>query len=554
MDPEILNWLTPVDYQDVQNATLQRQQPGTSQWLIDTAEYKTWVNTPRRTLVCWGLPGAGKTVLASFVVDQLARRRSTDNSRLGLGFIFFRISDSGDQRAEGHFLLTLLKQLAQHQTTTPQALQLLYDTHRATGLRPSAPDILAVLQSVARLYDRVFFVIDALDECPNDSREELLSAMSVLQSGVGVNFFATSRSHEDIRHALLHHSGSLILSLEMDAGQLDIRRYIDQQVAQIRIISDDKMFQRDIAEMVAKRAGASFLYAKLTLDSIRARYTKADIHKTLVDLQRESPKAGTEDLKAVYDQIMDQVQDQSKPLRDLAIQCFLWLTYAKRPLAVSELIHAATVEVGDAQLLHDTLLLAPDLSSACGGFITINGEYCHFIHITAKQYIADSLIKWFPDSSPELRIADVCATYLSFTDFNDGPCPTTAEFKARCNAYRLYEYAATHWGHHAREASVSSEPIMKFLQNPGNVNASIQALLQPSPREVSGLHLAAHFGLSHVTDAILAVGIHPNCVDSNGHTPLWWAVREDRVSAVKSSLVRQDVITLHAMVKRGERD
>ncbi|KAH8672254.1 hypothetical protein BGZ61DRAFT_362600 [Ilyonectria robusta] len=198
MDPEILNWLTPVDYQDVQDETLQRQQPGTSQWLIDTAKYKTWLNTPRCTLVCWGSPGVGKTVLASFVVDQLARRRSTNNSRLGLGFIFFRISDSGDQRAEGHFFLTLLKQLAQHQTMTPQALQDLYDTHRTTGLRPSVPDILAVLQSVARLYDRVFFVIDALDECPNDSREELLSAMSVLQSGVGVNFFATSRRDEDI--------------------------------------------------------------------------------------------------------------------------------------------------------------------------------------------------------------------------------------------------------------------------------------------------------------------------------------------------------------------
>lgn len=71
---------------------------------------------------------------------------------------------------------------------------------------------------------------------------------------------------------------------------------------------------------------------------------------------------------------------------------------------------------------------------------------------------------------------------------------------------------------------------------------------------MSGLHLAAHFGPSHVTDAILAAGIHPNCIDSNGDTPLSSAVRKDRVSAVKSSLVRQDVITLYAMVKWGECD
>lgn len=251
---------------------------------------------------------------------------------------------------------------------------------------------------------------------------------------------------------------------------------------------------------------------------------------------------------------MTRVQSQPQGLRDLAVQCFLWLTFAKRSLVVSELIHAVTIQVGDAQLLHDTLPLAQDLSLACRGFITIDGEDCRFIHASAKEYIADSLITMFPYSQHQLRIADVCATYLSFAKFNDGPCPTPAEFEARCNTYRLYEYAATQWGHHAREASVSSEPIMKFLQNPGNVNASIQALLQPSPGEVTGLHLAAHFGLSHVTDAILAAGIHPNCIDSNGHTPLWWAVREDRISAVKSSLVRLDSITLHALVKMGKHD
>lgn len=257
MDPEILNWLTPINYWNVQEVTLQWQQPGTSQWLIDTAEYKTWLNAPGRTLVCWGEPGTGKTVLASFVVDQLARRRSTDNARLGLGFIFFRISDSRDQRAEDPFLLTLLKQLAQYQTTTPQALQVLYETHRKIGRRPSPADILAVLQSVARLYDRVFFVVDALDECPNDSREELLSAMSVLQSGVGVNFFVTSRFREDIRRSLVRHGDSVILSLEMGAGQDDIRRYIEQQVAQIQIISGDEALRLAIVKTVAECAGNS---------------------------------------------------------------------------------------------------------------------------------------------------------------------------------------------------------------------------------------------------------------------------------------------------------
>ena len=255
----------------------------------------------------------------------------------------------------------------------------------------------------------------------------------------------------------------------------------------------------------------------------------------------------------VYDQMMEKVHGQSQDRRNWALQSFLWLICAKRPVSTHELIHAVGVKVGDTQLDQDALPLASDVLSASQGFTTDNGDgYYRFVHLTAKEYIADKLSQWFPDSSGELNLAEVCVTYLSFTDFVGGPCPTEAEFEARCRLYRLYHYAAANWGHHAREAPVSSEPIMQFLRSPGNTNASCQALLRPRSGEVSGLHLAAYFGLHRITDDMLAGGSHPNCVDSNGQTPLWWAAQNDRTSVVES-LDQHDNITLHAMVTAGER-
>jgi hypothetical protein len=74
----ILDWLTPIDYASQQNDYLTRRQPGTGQWLLDSAEYQIWVPTSQQTLFCPGIPGAGKTILTSIVIDHLSTRFQND--------------------------------------------------------------------------------------------------------------------------------------------------------------------------------------------------------------------------------------------------------------------------------------------------------------------------------------------------------------------------------------------------------------------------------------------------------------------------------------------
>jgi hypothetical protein len=38
-DMKILDWLTPINYDPQQSDYLKRRQPGTGQWLLDSAEY-----------------------------------------------------------------------------------------------------------------------------------------------------------------------------------------------------------------------------------------------------------------------------------------------------------------------------------------------------------------------------------------------------------------------------------------------------------------------------------------------------------------------------------
>jgi Cdc6-like AAA superfamily ATPase len=68
----ILNWLTPIDYGPQQIDYISRRQARTGQWFLESKEFNTWVNGNKKTLFCPGIPGAGKTIITSVVVEELS--------------------------------------------------------------------------------------------------------------------------------------------------------------------------------------------------------------------------------------------------------------------------------------------------------------------------------------------------------------------------------------------------------------------------------------------------------------------------------------------------
>jgi hypothetical protein len=83
----ILDWITPIDYAPQQSDFISRRQAGTGRWLLDSAEFKAWVETDKRTLFCPGIPGAGKTILTSIVVEELFTRFE-NNGNIGIAYLY----------------------------------------------------------------------------------------------------------------------------------------------------------------------------------------------------------------------------------------------------------------------------------------------------------------------------------------------------------------------------------------------------------------------------------------------------------------------------------
>ena len=176
----ILSWIPSTSHDSQQRDAISRRQPGTGVWLLRSEQYQDWLSTEGGTLFCPGIPGAGKTILASIINADLWERYH-DNAEIGLAYLFCNFKRRDEQTLDG-FLLQLLRQLVEQQPTLPKQAQELYEQHQKTASNRTIA-IAEILQAVAAEYKRIFIVLDALDECStaDDCRTELLSHIAKLR-------------------------------------------------------------------------------------------------------------------------------------------------------------------------------------------------------------------------------------------------------------------------------------------------------------------------------------------------------------------------------------
>ncbi|KAI1177031.1 hypothetical protein F4777DRAFT_222673 [Nemania sp. FL0916] len=540
---KIFHWLTPFDYFSQQSDFIRRRQPGTGQWLLDSTEYRHWLSTKRETLFCPGIPGAGKTILASIVIENLLDLNSIDES-VGICYIFLSTRRSHEQDLS-HLMASLLKQLLQAKSTCLEKISLPYDRHKKNRTRPSLDELRGMLHSVASGFARIFVVVDALDECQigdDDCRSRFISELLDLCSVAGVNILATSRPIPEIT-AKFDRAGAAVK--EICASDDDIVKYLDEKLSTFpSFVSCDPLLQVTIKETIVERVKGMFLLAQLHLDSLRDKTTRKAVRIGLSRLGRDST------YDAAYRDAVARIQDQRRGHADLALQALAWITFAKRPLTATELQNALGVELNTKCFDEENLPDIEDVVSYCSGLVTVDEEsgIIRLVHYTAHEYL-EQTGGWFPN--PHYRIAEICVTYLAFDIFGDGACKSPPELDTRLSTYPLYNYASIYWGDHAYLAS-NYEFCYPFLSMTPNVSACSQVLFQNEhlrnygrrgsyniygsiSSQVTGLHLAAYFGLEQ------AVRSHAESrkidgLDSYGRTPMLYAIRNGHATVVGALL------------------
>ncbi|KID74307.1 uncharacterized protein G6M90_00g082770 [Metarhizium brunneum] len=431
---DILEWITHIDYGHQYSAILKKRLEGTGQWLLDSTEFKNWLESKGETLFCSGIPGAGKTVLSAIVIDHLCGKFGQDSS-IGIAWLFCEY-DRHDEQTLEHLLLSLLKQLLKQQTTLPNCVTELYELHQRRTTRPSINDIVKLLQSSTATLSRIFVIVDALDECQTTGgcQMDFISVLFTFKDVVKANIFATSRHIDRIQKRFRG-----CISLEVKAKAEDIRMYLRGQKRRFTqgLVNDE--LQARIESKVIQASESMFLLAAFHMNRLVELKTRQDIINFLESIQESG-------LDAAYKKTIETIENQDQNSVSLAKRILAWTVYAERSFSIEELRHVLAVRAGTKQFNPDYMPCATDLLSVCAGLVTYNNQrgFFRLVHYTTLEFFRQTRPDWLQDMQADL--AETCLTYLLYDCFRVGSCRADQVFEAE---FDFYKYAAASWARHA---------------------------------------------------------------------------------------------------------
>ncbi|KAF0329084.1 ankyrin repeat protein [Colletotrichum asianum] len=514
----IAKWLSPIDFTAKHVDNLKRRQEGTGQWFLDSKVFHSWIQKDRQTLLCHGVPGTGKTILFSTIIEYLQSRFRNDPT-VGVSYLilsFHRQHEHNPRNILGNILQQMYSALPAAHTAIMEA----YHNHNNGTSLMSISEIIQCLRYITSRLTRVYLLVDGLDEYHRDGgyHDTLLTAFLELHKIANIKFLATCVPTSEITH---HFPSAMVIEIEAEE---DLVHFVDSQMSKIyRFIAGSMRIGEELKSAVANAVHGKLLEKGITFDN-------------------------------AYEESMDRIKAQPPRSRLLAESVFSWLIYAKRPLRASELRHALAVERGTTGLDRENILNIHLIISNISGlhlaayfgleeaFTTIiesSGTEIDInikdsLHFTPLSYAAmggrDDFIAWLLSKGEVLanserdsfgltaiNIAAILGHIAGVSQFIK---IGTADLDSKDN-----------WGQTplANAALRGHVEIVRVLVETNRVDVNSQDELEQTP-----LSSAAEHGQVEVVNFLLENReVDPNAVDLYGKTPLHHALAESMEETVQ---------------------
>ena len=223
---KVLDSFGPCDPYKNHRMSLKLQYPGTGIWLTEDEDFKRWLHTPHSKLWLPGIPGAGKTILASSVIQE-ALVASSPN--VAVAFFYCDYKDETTQDPL-NILGSLARQLARQNEEAFELLQGLYEKHFLDNRMTSEyepEELRDLVLDMASTFDSTLLLVDALDECGDNTSSvlELLASLNTIGNMCNVKRLFLSRAEQSIRDWL----GSYP-QIQIEARSGDLKLYVGAEI------------------------------------------------------------------------------------------------------------------------------------------------------------------------------------------------------------------------------------------------------------------------------------------------------------------------------------
>ncbi|KAH6892719.1 hypothetical protein BKA70DRAFT_1201196 [Coprinopsis sp. MPI-PUGE-AT-0042] len=532
------------NYRALHIANLGRATEGTGPCFDEWEEFCKWTSVQGALKTMWGsgMPGAGKTIFVSIVINEVEARAEASERPICVGYIYFRYSDHTTATVRD-FLLVLVKQTVERHADCLPLFEQVFARHIREKTLPSESELVQLLNRFSEVIAEMFYFLDALDEAPPDVQFDLVEMLSTLNAKV----FITSRplTHLDSCFPEAHRFS--IRAQDRDL-ELHISKEIKHSPVLQTILNQGGPSLRDkIMSTVKEKSEGMFLHASLQLDALRGCANIYAVEKTLEDFPRR--------IEDVYQQTWKRIEAQAPDMAVIAKNALIWVLCSTRSLTIEELRHAIATCPDTHKFDHNRLVDEATLIGICRGLVNIEEEtnLVRFVHYTAKDVVKClvSQSSPYPHSLP----AAVCMALLSERGFQQTTINDVIELNASLETEPLLAYAYEYWSIHAHQSlddTSLARRLSQFLKGccafPVGLSmyypSSIDDILEP-------LQMAAYF------DFPLSVAGSAHLHDPNhrtlhqGRTPLMLATRRNSIRAMRELLSFPGIL-VNAADKHGD--
>ncbi|KFZ18419.1 hypothetical protein V501_01228, partial [Pseudogymnoascus sp. VKM F-4519 (FW-2642)] len=506
---------------------------GTCEWFLKDERFCKWRDNATSSLLWVSAgPGRGKSVLSKCLIDedQLATTTITitpssnkpaTSRRSTICYFFFK--DGGDGPMDSaQALCALLHQLFTCPSTSrliKYALESYQNNERTLTKKPS--ELWKILLACVTSPDsgEIICVLDALDECKNESGQKLIKTLEEFYSRSArpltddskLKFLVTSRPYDNLESSFRKFPKAVYLRFDGDDKSKEIQKEID-------LVIDDRVphitsgfadtDQQKIGEYLKSMEHRTYLWLHLTFDIIEKRPNPKQEHEPIMD----------EDYPSNH-------------------------TSCSRPLTLDEtnvaLALAIRKEEPESQTKLKSELWPADkfqsvVTNLCGLFVSVYDSKLSLIHQTAREFLMDSesVGTWkgkFNMAQSHHSLSRYCISYLLLPDINvliDGDGSTRFPFHA---------YAANAWPlHFVSQNAVGADSLLRQARTLCNttrhrLDTWVSYYFKQRHEGwigLSDLALASCLGLLEVVEDILfeeKSDVDLETTDERGRTSLLWA-------------------------------
>ncbi|KAG0649187.1 rad55 [Hyphodiscus hymeniophilus] len=369
---KIYEWLQITDPSPLHHQACSQYEPKTGDWMLRSPEWTGWLRATTPCIWIHGVPGAGKTILASYLIKA--------------------VKDHLQHNEATPCLRWTVNQLCRQAKSIPTCLNEVYEQ----GGTPSLKDLLGVIEAIVEDFDKIYIVIDAIDESP-EPRDELLNVLQDLASDPRfekIKLLATSREYNDIEKTM----GPISASISMMNPLLgeDIRLYTRSK------LSSNHKFKHwppdllaVVLEALSTNAKGMFRWVVCQIHTLERLKPEHDI---VTHALANLPKT----LNETYERIFEAIPEEDRFVVQFALK---WIFYHQhlyeRDISVPILLEAIERSISDLTASKHHYFLDEDrLRDICDCLITVipvwddfselRSEFrkVYFAHFTVWEFIS----------------------------------------------------------------------------------------------------------------------------------------------------------------------